>query len=309
MGVDCSNVFVKEPRVGNKLGVHTLKRWVLRQFSRRARPYLKSYGLLQTVKYKRALVGEPGGGKVLVLAPHMDDEVIGCGGTIYKHVRKGADVTVVFITDGRYGSRDLLKLNGAERRKREMEVAATRRREAEAALRVLGIQHGVYWGAEETVLTATQDLAMKLAQLLQSLQPDIVYLPFFLEEHIDHRAVSRILLNGVAGLDLDFDCAGYEVWTPLFPNYLVEISDVVDIKRQALTQYQSQLADSDYIHTTLGLNAYRSSALLETRGYAEAFFYTSVKEYVELYRSFCDFATKDRHDMEGASITVNGRSV
>jgi LmbE family N-acetylglucosaminyl deacetylase len=99
-------------------------------------------------------------------------------------------------------------------------------------------------------------------------------------------------MEAVAGTDLDFDCAGYEVWTPLFPNYLVEISDVIAIKRQALEKYQSQLADSDYVHTALGLNAYRSSALLETHGYAEAFFYASKKEYLNLYGSFCGSSIK-----------------
>jgi LmbE family N-acetylglucosaminyl deacetylase len=245
------------------------------------------------------MVGDPGGGKVLVLAPHMDDEVIGCGGTIYRHVRRGADVTVVFITDGRYGSKDLLHLTGAERRKREQEVAATRKHEAEEALQVLGVQHVVFWGAEETTLTATHDLPVKLAQLLKSLRPGVIYLPFFLEEHVDHRAVSQVLMEavaGVAGTELDFDCVGYEVWTPLFPNYLVEIGDVIEIKRQALEKYQSQLADSDYIHTALGLNAYRSSALLDTRGYAEAFFYASKKEYLDLYKSFCGLSVKDEQE-------------
>jgi LmbE family N-acetylglucosaminyl deacetylase len=288
-----SNVLKKEPSVGNKLRIRMLKRWILRQFSRQARPYLKSYGLLQTVKYKRAIVGHPGGGRVLVLAPHMDDEVIGCGGTVCKHVQHGADVTVVFITDGRTGSKELLNFSGVERRERETELAATRKCEADEALRVLGVQHAVFWGAEETTLTAAHDLPARLAQLLKSLRPDVVYLPFFLEEHVDHRAVSQVLMEAVAGTDLDFDCAGYEVWTPLFPNYLVEIGDVIAIKQQALEKYQSQLADLDYVHTALGLNAYRSSALLETRGYAEAFFYASRKEYLDLYRSFCGLSEKD----------------
>src|SRR5690349_3450589 len=130
-----SNVIKMEPSVGNKLRIRMLKRWIVRQFSRQTRPYLKSYGLLQTVKYIRAIVGHPGGGRVLVLAPHMDDEVIGCGGTVYKHVQHGADVTVVFITDGRTGSKELLNFTGVERRERETELAATRKCEADEALR------------------------------------------------------------------------------------------------------------------------------------------------------------------------------
>ncbi|HEY3342006.1 MAG TPA: PIG-L family deacetylase, partial [Anaerolineae bacterium] len=124
----------------------------MRQFTRRARPYLKSYGLLRTVKYKNALVGLPEAARILVLAPHMDDEVIGCGGAICQHVRRGAHVQVIFLTDGRLGSRELLNLSGQQRRQREMAVAATRKQEAECALDVLGVHDRVYWDAEEMQL-------------------------------------------------------------------------------------------------------------------------------------------------------------
>src|SRR2546426_12131813 len=41
--------------------------------------------------------------RVLVLAPHMDDEVLGCGGTLLQHARVGAQLTIVYLTDGRKG--------------------------------------------------------------------------------------------------------------------------------------------------------------------------------------------------------------
>lgn len=269
--------------------MHPLQRWALRQFTRRARPYLKSYGLLRTVKYKNALVGMPAAKRVLVLAPHMDDEVIGCGGAICQHVRGGAEVQVIFLTDGRLGSRELLNLSGRQRRQREMAVAATRRQEAECALDVLGVQHRAYWDAAEMQLESDPALPGKLAQALQSFHPDLVYLPFFLEEHADHRAVSLILAQAVRQGAYNFDCMGYEVWTTLFPNYLIEISDVLETKKRALAEYKSQLADSHYMHTALALCAYRSSALLDTGGYAEAFFAASVKDYLALFHEFCEF--------------------
>lgn len=268
--------------------LNRLKRTILRYAARQARPCLQVYGMLRTVKYKTAIVGEPGQGRVLVLAPHMDDEVIGCGGAICKHVRSGARVTVVFVTDGRYGSRMLTHLSGAERRRHEQEVAAIRKAESKAALEVLGVQEAIYWGAEETTLAGNRELPFKLAELLTSLRPNILYLPFFLEEHPDHRAISWILAEAMQSAAPTFDCFGYEVWTTLFPNYLVEISDVIAMKKEALRKYRSQIADTDYLHTALGLNAFRSGALLRTGGYTEAFFSAPVREYVDLYRSFAN---------------------
>jgi N-acetylglucosamine malate deacetylase 1 len=264
----------------------TAKRCFLRWVSKYAEPHLRALGMLQTVKIKRALVGDPGGGRVLVLAPHMDDEVIGCGGAICKHVRKGAEVTVVFVTDGKHGNKDLSKLVDEDRRKQEVEVARTRRRESEKAIPILGVQRVIYWDAEEFTLTASKDLPAKLADLLATVQPDLVYLPFFLEEHPDHRAISWVLAEAVDHRAFRFDCLGYEVWTPLFPNYFVDISDVIQIKAKALQEYPSQLADTNYIHTVFGLNAFRSAVLLHSKGYAEAFFYASLKEYLDLYRDF-----------------------
>lgn len=292
--------------------IRRLKRSILRRGVNLAKPYLQSHGLLRTVKCKNAVVGEPGGGRVLVLAPHMDDEVIGCGGALCKHVRAGAEVTVVFVTDGRLGSKDLIHLSGAERRKHEADVVATRKAEAKEALRVLGVNQAIYWDAPETMLAANHELPIKLSRLLASLQPDIVYLPFFLEEHADHVAISQILAAATATGAASFDCFAYEVWTPLFPNYLVDISDVIRVKEEALKKYKSQLADVDYVHTAFGLNAFRSASLLETGGYAEAFFCAPVTEYLELFRLFRNGANPVRPAAgrrEAASPGGNDRNI
>jgi N-acetylglucosamine malate deacetylase 1 len=266
-----------------------IEQWVSRRFSRIARPYLKSYGLLQTVKIfnKSALVWRPKGGKIVVLAPHMDDEVIGCGGALYQHIRSGAEVTVVFLTDGRAGSRMLAHLSGHERRECERRLIEIRKQEGRQAASMLGTKETIFLDAEETNLTSTEDIQDKVRHILDVIHPDLVYLPFFLEEHPDHRATSRILLDATKDTSLQFDCIGFEVWTPLFPNCLVEITDVIDIKKVAIQCYESQLADADYLHTCLGLNAFRASALLDNKhGYVEAFFRATLDLYRELYQSY-----------------------
>ncbi|MGA9292739.1 MAG: PIG-L family deacetylase, partial [Ignavibacteriaceae bacterium] len=116
--------------------MNELQKFFIRRLSLKAKPYIKSFGLLQTVKFfnNAVAVWEPEGCKVLVLAPHFDDEVIGCGGTLYKHLQKGAEVTVAFLTDGRNGSKSTSNLPLKELKKAEEKIVAIRKNEARLAL-------------------------------------------------------------------------------------------------------------------------------------------------------------------------------
>ena len=260
-----------------------ISKLLLRAFSRAARPYLKSVGLLQTAKVfnRTTLIWEPANEKVLVLAPHMDDEVIGCGGTLAKHIARGAHVTVLFLTDGGAGS----AAPGASRTSRSL--TALRTQEAERALATLGIQHSLFLGGKDGELASLPPLVDALRDVLIEHRFDLVYLPFFLEEHADHRAASRILLDAADGTDLNPQLLGYEVWTPLFANCLVNIDETLDIKRAALAHYRSQLTDVDYAHTQFGLNAYRSAAFLGGRcRYAEAFCSLPLAHYRRLHHAY-----------------------
>jgi LmbE family N-acetylglucosaminyl deacetylase len=259
--------------------MRSLSKLFLKTFSRAARPYLKSYGLLQTAKVfnRSALVWEPGAESVLVLAPHMDDEVIGCGGTLAKHIARGASVTVAYLTDGAAGG---VAEPGAS-------LTATRKREAHLALSALGIPQCHFLDAADGHLMSTPPLTEKLRAILLGGRFDLVYLPFFLEEHPDHRAASPLLLDAARDTGLAPQCLGYEIWTPLFPNCLVNIDATLEAKRGALKYYRSQLAESDYAHTQLGLNAYRSAAFMGgSCRHAEAFCSLPLAQYRELYDAY-----------------------
>jgi LmbE family N-acetylglucosaminyl deacetylase len=262
-----------------------LTKALLKRFSRAARPYLKSTGLLQVsaVYNHSAMVWQPGAETVVVLAPHMDDETIGCGGTLALHAQRGANITVVFLTDGRNGSAEINTLYGAERERKQRELIELRTKEACAALQRLGVQHMVCLEVEDGTLDRCTWAAAKLRAVLLERQPELVYLPFYLEEHPDHRATSRVLLDAVAQTLLQFQCMGYEVWTPLFPNCLVSIDATVELKKQALREYASQLSQCDYLHVSIGLNAHRSAGLIRPPGagggYAEAFHAIPLAQY------------------------------
>jgi N-acetylglucosamine malate deacetylase 1 len=260
-----------------------LSRLLLKTFARSARPFLKSYGLLQTAKVfnRSALVFEPAAEAVLVIAPHMDDEIIGCGGTLAKHVARGASVTVVFLTDGAAGGVATHSDRLAE------PLTEVRKREARLALSVLGIQKLEFLDARDGDLSSTPELVAKLRAILRLGRFDVCYLPFFLEEHPDHRAASRILLDAARGEERALQCMGYEIWTALFPNCLVNIDETAELKREALSHYRSQLAEADYAHTQFGLNAYRSAAFLGgSCRYAEAFCALPLAQYREMHDAY-----------------------
>ncbi|HKU16354.1 MAG TPA: PIG-L deacetylase family protein [Steroidobacteraceae bacterium] len=270
--------------------MNALTKVMLKRLSRAARPYLKSSGLLQVsgVYNRSALVWEPGGERVVVLAPHMDDETIGCGGTLALHAQRGAKITVVFLTDGRNGSSKLSALSREQREQAQRELVEIRKSEARRALAELGVREMLCLDAEDGALQTSTDAAPRLRAILSELQPHLVYVPFYLEEHADHRAASKVLLDAAAGTDLQFQCVGYEVWTPLFPNCLVRIDQTMPLKKQALLQYASQLAEADYLHACVGLNAHRSAGLLDARnGYAEAFHVAPLAAYREQYAKYC----------------------
>lgn len=272
-----------------------MKLWtraLLKRLSRAARPYLRSSGLLQVsgVYNHSATAWQPGAEKVLVLAPHMDDETIGCGGTLALHAQRGARITVLFLTDGRNGSSEVNILYGEERERKQQELIELRTTEARAALQRLGANRMICLDAEDGALDRCEWAAEKVREVLLKLQPEIVYLPFYLEEHPDHRAASRVLLDAVAGTSLQFQCMGYEVWTPLFPNCLVRIDSTIEVKKQALGEYRSQLKQCDYLHASLGLNAHRSAGLMNPPhfqgGYAEAFYAIPLAQYREQFTAF-----------------------
>jgi len=246
--------------------------------------------LLLTETYGQPrLIDVPEGMRVLVLAPHMDDEILGCGGTLRKHVRAGAGVTAVYMTDGRRGDPELnaARLPEAIRRERERHLVETRKEESRRAARVIGIERLVFLDQPDGALAVTPGVVTALADVLGTVRPDLVYLPFLTERHRDHWETGSVFLEAArrcAGRLEGLRCCGYEVWSPLLANILVDIGTVLEEKQLAIQQFRSQLRHLDYLSCILGLAAYRSIEHLGGRGHAEAFFMTSLARYDQLHR-------------------------
>jgi len=203
--------------------------------------------------------------RVLVIAPHPDDEAIGCGGAICLHRRQGNSVHVVFLTSGERYTDDV----PAEMNRFVLEA------ESGQAGRILDVQGLEFLRLPDLGLSESIDQAAgQLRPLLETWTPDIVYLPHPEESHPDHAAALPIVRAALAGLSSPSrlpELRGYEVWSPLTHYYWVEdISDVMPQKLCAIRCYRSQLRLFRYDVAVRGLNRYRGILGAASR-YAEAF--------------------------------------
>jgi LmbE family N-acetylglucosaminyl deacetylase len=216
-------------------------------------------------------------GRVFVIAPHADDEVLGVGGTLARHIARGDSVDVLILTDGARGMADGASL---------LELVETRRREAVAGMAQLGISSHEFWGLPEGHAPDTDmmgALALRLAMRIATAQPELVYAPWIGEQHADHYQAARLTRLGLALSGWDGLALGYEVWSPLEPHWLVDISVVWEQKLAAVGEHLSQLDHTDLCELARSNSARRAHLLSNSSPFkplqhAEAFCELGVPE-------------------------------
>lgn len=219
----------------------------------------------------------PVGGRVLVLAPHPDDETLGCGGSIRLLAEKGVPVKVLFLTRGDKA----LPGSGSS-------YSALREKEAKKALRILGISDYEFFRYPDRELYAgLDDMSAAVSARIDEFRPDTLYSPSVIDLNPDHRAAAgmALALQERYGLSVAF----YELTTPIRPNVLVDISGVFGLKRKAIKAYKSQLKITDYLRLVTALNTYRTFTLGKKVSYAEAFWVLSGKWEAEKMLSWLHF--------------------
>lgn len=202
--------------------------------------------------------------KVLVIAPHPDDEAIGLGGQIRLHVQAGDQVEVLILTQGEKGR------PGED----ETETALVRIHEAYESALVLGSKVLAYAQYPDGDLKSREnEAAQYVAAILARERPDRVYVTSIYDGHIDHRAAHMILLKAIAeGIHLP-EVWTYEVWTPL-PEYsdVVDISEVIGFKLLAIRRHESQVNRIRFDEAALALARFRGELHNRPHGpYAEVF--------------------------------------
>jgi LmbE family N-acetylglucosaminyl deacetylase len=183
-------------------------------------------------------------GRTLVLAPHPDDETIGCGGLLALLGRAGAAVRVVLLSDGTASHRHSAAYPAARLRalrQREMTAALRELAHAPDCLETLGLQDGAVPTQGEPGFDAAVG---RVAGIMRRFGPDTVLMPAHGDAHRDHRAACAIGVAACeaaapAALRLEFavwgaDWTGPEAWP-------IDVGAVVADKQRALAQHRSQL--------------------------------------------------------------------
>ncbi|TMN21954.1 PIG-L deacetylase family protein [Lentibacillus cibarius] len=210
--------------------------------------------------------------RVLVLAPHMDDETIGPGGAIRLHANEGADVHCVFVTDGSNSVSELSKEDLMTLRMQEMEQVQD----------ILGINRIHYLGLPDGKVTSNGEAKDKFYEQINSLQPDIIYCPSFIDAHPDHTETAQILADVLKENDMpDITIRLYEINCPIPPDYIncvMDISATLPEKEQAISEFSSQAIAFDGF---LELNRLKTNLTNADIQSAEIFFEPSISTFIQ----------------------------
>lgn len=250
---------------------------------------LVMFGQKDVVREREA----PANQNILVLAPHMDDEIFGCGGTLTICARQHALVTVVYLTDGRkgYDSKHATYQSATDQVRFEDRLVETRKAEARSVSELLRLQPPVFLDLPDGRLRVYADSISRLARVLDRYRPSTVFLPYLTDPHQDHWATIGIFLKAAeqSRLAQHVECWGYEVWAPLLANTIVDITEVMKEKEAAMLQYRTQAAVCDFPRVFSGLSMYRSMFTQRGRGFAEGFWVVDVGTYHTLYQAATRF--------------------
>lgn len=215
--------------------------------------------------------------RVLVLIPHPDDEVIGCGGLLAQLAIIDVPVNIVLVTDGSGGPDS------------EASNASIRQAEFLQSLQSLGLnidqfntlpatpnewQNGAWcWQHLDGQLDDIHQLAFQIEAAVHSFDASLIVAPWCGEAHSDHAVIGQAVQHYHQQSPLEQGILFYEIWSPLVPTHWLDVTDVWPQKVAALSQHQTALKCGDYMHAMQGLAAYRSLLIpgQHRSRYAEAY--------------------------------------
>ncbi len=192
--------------------------------------------------------------RILVISSHPDDEVIGAGGTIARHVAGGDDVYWCVVTQG-YGP----EMSHAELAKTRQQVYTVQH--------LLGIKDVSFCGFPTVKLNSIphRDLATALQDEVDKTEPEVVYTTPYCDVNVDHRLVceatmvaTRPLPGSTVRKVLSYEIAPTTRFAiePFAPNVYVDISAFLSDKLEAMACYETELREFPHPRSLKGLELF-----------------------------------------------------
>ncbi len=214
---------------------------------------------------------------VLVVASHPDDEVLGCGGTLYNLKKNGAKISGLFLSDGE-SSRKHLKIN---------KLILNRKKQAIKAGKIIGIKKSIFGNFPDNSMDSVP--LLKIIQFIEKhikkIKPDTIFTHFESDLNVDHQITSKAVItacrptkNQTVKSILFFEILSSSEWNisiknkSFKPNYFVDISKSIKFKLKALKYYKREMRTWPHPRSIVGVKL-----LSKTRGgsvglpHAEAF--------------------------------------
>lgn len=217
--------------------------------------------------------------QVIVISTHPDDETLGAGGTLLKHIAQGDHVHCIFCTD-------IFEEEGFSK-----ESVLTREKEIAQVINSYNFTSTHRLGLKTMKVDkyTKSTLVTKFSQVFQSIQPNILYLPFCDDVHSDHRAIFEAVFSCTKSFRypsiqkvLMMETLSETEFAPslphksFIPNVFVDVTDFIDQKCQIMQIYKSEIAPPPFPRSVKNIRAlalYRGSTMggIKSPTYAEAF--------------------------------------
>jgi len=183
---------------------------------------------------------------LLAFGAHPDDVELGCGGTLLNYIAQGNSVAIVDLTQGELGTRGTL---------------AIRKQESINAAKILGITDRKNLTFKDALFKEDEQHQLKIIEIIRYYKPKIVLTPAIYDRHPDHGKANRLITNacfyaGLKNIKSSFEGNEQEAWRPnvvyhyiqainMKEDFVIDISNVMDKKMEAILAYKSQFYDAN----------------------------------------------------------------
>jgi len=181
---------------------------------------------------------------ILAIGAHPDDVELGCGATIAKEIANGKTVGIIDLTRGELGTRGTVE---------------TRKEEAENSAKILGVSVRENLGFADGFFINDKKHQLEVIKMIRKYQPEIVLCNAIDDRHIDHGKGSKLVsdacfLSGLIKIETEIEGKPQKQWRPkhvyhyiqwktIEPDFVVDVSDVIDIKMKSVLAYKTQFYD------------------------------------------------------------------